>query len=123
MRLQHVEGRYAICRLEPRDPIPAWADGDGFVSITRTPSELSIVCDERRVPAAVRAEKGWRGIGVEGPIDFAVIGVAASLTGALARHGISVCLVATYDTDWLLVKEETLERAIVALREAGHEVG
>jgi len=71
----------------------------------------------------VKAERGWRGIGVEGPIDFAVTGVAASLTGALAKHGISVCLVATYDTDWLFVKEEALERAIVALREAGHEVG
>ncbi|HKO58974.1 MAG TPA: ACT domain-containing protein [Thermoanaerobaculia bacterium] len=123
MRLRQLAGRYAVCRLDPRDAIPSWADGQGFVSISRTPDELSIICDETRVAATVVAERGWRCLSVEGPIAFSVTGVAASMTGALAAAGISVCLVATYDTDYLLVKEETLSRAIVALRGTGHEVG
>jgi hypothetical protein len=123
MRLRQIAGRYAVCRLDPRDAIPSWADGEGFVSISRTPDELSIVCHEARVPATVVAERGWRCLSVEGPIPFSVTDVASSLTGALAAGGISVCLIATYDTDYLLVKEETLPRALVALREAGHAVG
>jgi hypothetical protein len=122
MQLRHVAGRYAVCRLDPQDAIPPWADGAGFVSITRTAEELSIICDEGRVPDGVRVERGWRCLSVEGPIAFSVTGVAASLTGALAAHGISVFLVATYDTDYLLVKEETLARAVEALRGAGHAV-
>ncbi|HEV7920473.1 MAG TPA: ACT domain-containing protein [Thermoanaerobaculia bacterium] len=123
MRLRHIAGRYAVCRLHPQDAIPPWADGEGFVSISRTAEELSIICDEGRVPDGVQAERSWRCLAAEGPIAFSVTGVAASLTGALAAHGINVFLVATYDTDYLLVKEETLPRALDALREAGHPAG
>jgi hypothetical protein len=99
--------------------VPAWADGTGFVSITRRQGELSIVCADERVPAEVRAERGWRALEVEGPIDFQAVGVLHGLTGPLARAGISVFAVATFDTDVLLVREETLGRATEALREAG----
>ena len=99
--------------------MPGWADGAGFVSITRREGELSIVCADERVPAEVRAERGWRALEVEGPIDFQVVGLLHDLTGPLARAGISVFAVATFDTDVLLVREETLTRAVEVLREAG----
>ena len=98
--------------------MPAWADGTGFVSITRRQGELSIVCADERVPAEVRAERGWRALEVEGPIDFQVVGLLHGLTGPLAQAGISVFAVATFDTDVLLVREETLGRAVEALRAA-----
>ena len=99
--------------------MPAWADGSGFVSITRRQGELSIVCADERVPAEVRAERGWRALEVEGPIDFQVVGLLHGLTGPLAQAGISVFAVATFDTDVLLVREETLARSMDALRAAG----
>ena len=99
--------------------MPAWADGAGFVSITRREGELSIVCADDRVPAEVRAERGWRALEVEGPIDFQVVGLLHGLTGPLAEAGISVFAVATFDTDVLLVREVTLPRAVDALRAAG----
>jgi len=111
----------AVCRLSADAPIPAWPRG-GFVSITRTPEELSIVCDDEAVPAEVQAERGWRALQLEGPIPFEVTGVAASLAGALAADGISLFLISTYDTDWVLVKEAALERAVAALRRAGYLV-
>jgi len=123
MRIGILPQRYAVCRLDPHEPIPGWADGDGFVSITRTPAELSIVCPESRVPDGVRAERGYRCLGVEGPLPFELTGVAASLTAPLAAAGISLLLIATYDTDYLLVREELLDRAIDALRDAGHALG
>ena len=93
-----------------------------FVSITRREDELSIVCADERVPAGVRAERGWRALEVEGPLDFGMVGILHALTGPLARAGISVFAVATFDTDVLLVREETLSRAVDALREAGYVV-
>jgi len=110
VKLHVVDGRYAVARLGANDPIPPWPRGK-FVSVTRTPDELSIVCDEDAVPADVRAERGWRCLVAEGPIPFEMTGVAAAITTALANDGISVFLVSTYDTDYVLVKEESFTRA------------
>lgn len=121
MKLSLFPDRLAVCRLNASDEIPQWPRGV-FVSITRTPDELSIICDESAVPEGAQTERGWRAFQVHGPIPFEVTGVASGLTGALAANGISVFLIATYDTDWLLVKESTLERATAALRAAGYEI-
>ena len=110
MKLHVVEGRYAVARLDRDDAIPNWIRGR-FVAITRTPDELSIVCDDDAVPADVRAERGWRCLAVDGPIPFETIGVAATITNALANAGISVFFVSTHDTDYVLVKEESFARA------------
>lgn len=118
-RLSLLPGRLTVARLPGTAALPAWADGAGFVSITRREGELSIVCADERVPADVRAERGWRALEVEGPLDFQMVGVLYALTAPLARAGISVFAVATFDTDVLLVREETLSRAVDALREAG----
>lgn len=121
MKLFLTSTRLAVCRLGPDAPVPGWPRG-AFVSITRTPDELSVVCDEDAVPDEVQAEHGWRAMKLEGPIPFETTGVAAALTGALAAEQISLFLMSTYETDWLLVKEATLEAAVAALRDAGYEV-
>lgn len=117
-----LPGLLAVARLAGTSAVPAWADGPGLVSITRREGELSITCAEARVPPDVRAERGWRALEVEGPIDFQVVGLMHALTGPLARAGISVFTVATFDTDVLLVREQTLGRAVEALRAAGYPV-
>ncbi len=122
LRLRLLPGRLAVARLPGSAPLPDWADGPGVVSVTRRAGELSIVCDAARVPAEVRAEHGWRTLEVEGPLDFQEVGVLHALTGPLARAAISVFAIATFDTDLLLVREETLSRALEALRGAGHRV-
>jgi len=122
LRLRVLPGRLSVARLPGTAAVPAWADGSGVVSITRRTGELSVVCADERVPAEVRAERGWRALEVEGPIDFEAVGVAHGLTGPLARAGVSVFTIATFDTDLLLVREETLTRAVDALRAAGYPV-
>jgi uncharacterized protein len=121
VRLTLLPGALAVCRLPPDAAVPDWPRG-AFVSVTRTPDELSIVCGDEAVPADVQAERGWRAFKLHGPIPFEVTGVAAALTGALAADGISLFLISTYDTDWLLVKEAAVERAASALRGAGYEI-
>ncbi|GCE18149.1 ACT domain-containing protein [Dictyobacter kobayashii] len=116
-----LPGSYAFCRLHPDGHIPHWALlGDDFVSLTRTRDELSVVCLQSNVPAEAQAERGWRCIKVEGPFDFSVSGVHASLALPLAEANISVMAIATYETDHLLLKEQDLEPAIAVLTKAGH---
>ena len=122
LRLRVLTGRLAVARLPGTAALPGWADGPGLVSITRREGELSIVCAEARVPPEVRAERGWRALEVQGPLDFQELGVMHGLTGPLAGAGVSVLAVSTYDTDVLVVREETLGRAVEALRTAGYAV-
>lgn len=118
LALHRIEGEYAVCRLASDDVMPEWARG-AFVSVSRTPHELSIVCESRFVPEEVQAERGWGCIAVAGPIPFEVTGVAAKLCSPLADAGISLFLVSTYDTDYLLVKEAVIDRALGVLAAAG----
>ena len=117
-----LDSRLAVCRLDREADVPTWASRGEFCSITRTADELSVVCPEASVPAGVRSVEGWRALRVAGTIDFAVVGLLASLSGPLAGAKIGLFAVSTFDTDYLLVKEPDLNRAVEALRGAGHAV-
>ena len=122
MTLDVLPGVYAICRLSANAPLPAWTAGSPFASITRSASELSIVCGSEQVPADVLAQRGYRGLAVRGPLDFSLVGIMASLAGALAAASVSIFVVSTYDTDYLFVRAADFDRATAALRDAGHTV-
>ena len=112
----------AIVRLPAGSAHPAWATGEALLSITRTRDELSIVCDGARVPGDVAAEPGWRALAVEGPLDFGLTGVLASIAAPLAAAGVSIFALSTYDTDYVLVRSGALAGAREALTRAGHSV-
>lgn len=111
-----------MCQLPAEARVPEWALGGSLLSVTRTADELSIVCEESRVPADVRSEKDWVALKMEGPFPFAMTGVLASFIGPLAVAGVSIFSVSTFDTDYVLVKRAQLEVAIQALAAAGHMV-
>ncbi|MCU0568473.1 MAG: ACT domain-containing protein [Oculatellaceae cyanobacterium Prado106] len=111
----------AVCRLEPTQSLPDWAL-QGFFSMTRSPTELSIVCVQTQVPSEIQAETDWRCLRVEGVLDFSLTGILAALATPLAEAGISIFALSTYDTDYLLVKQDQLTRAIETLKQAGFEV-
>jgi uncharacterized protein len=113
---------FAVSRLAASDPIPGWAASAPICSITRTADELSIVAPESATPAGVRAERGWRALKIAGPIDFALTGVLASILDPLAAAHIGIFAISTFDTDYVMVRTESLEPAIAALRAAGHTV-
>ena len=122
LTLELLTGSYAVVRLDAGEPLPAWASGGPFVSVTRTDAELSVVCPQAAVPAAARAERGWRCLRVRGPLGFGMTGILASLAGPLASSGVSIFVVSTYDTDYLMVQERDLDRGVDALARAGHTV-
>jgi len=108
----------SIVRLKPDAPLPGWAGGTWW-SMTRTPEELSVVCETGMVPPGVSCAGPWRALKVRGPLDFALTGVLDRIAGPLAAAGISLFAVSTYDTDYVLVRRERVDEAIACLREAG----
>jgi hypothetical protein len=114
--------RLAICRLSPDEPIPERPAHCGFWSVTRTDEELSIVLPEETVSAHWKAEKGWRCLKVLELLDFGITGILASLAVPLAEAGVSIFALSTYDTDYILVREDSLEKAKQVLLASGHVV-
>jgi hypothetical protein len=117
-----MEGRYAIAKF-PRDAeIPASANGSAFFSVTRTQEELSVVTTEASLPAEVDASRGWRMLKVHGPFAFDETGVVAALANPLARVGVGIFVISTFDTDYLLVQNEEIPVAVETLEHAGHRI-
>ncbi len=117
MKFERLKGRYAVCALQ--EPV---MPGGEFVSLTVSGSEVSLVCEEEKVPAGCNAETGWRALKVEGPLDFSLVGVMAHISSVLAETGVSLFAVSTYETDYVLVKEDRLQTAVEALTAQGHTV-
>ncbi len=122
LQLSVLAERFAIARLAPDAAIPRWATDGAFFSVTRTSDELSIITEEPRLPSGLASQTGWRALKVHGPFALSEIGVVASLAAPLARAGISLFVVSTFDTDYLLVASENLAAAVSALERAGHAV-
>jgi hypothetical protein len=112
----------AICRLASDAPIPTWATARPFFTVSRTADELSVICPTGQVPAGISAKGGWRALKIRGPFDLTVVGILVAVAEPLAAEGVSILPVATYDTDYLLVREEQLAQAVEALARAGHRV-
>lgn len=122
LQLSLLPDLLAVCRLEPDAALPAWVAGPGFVNITRTVEELSIVVGQDRVPDGVTVVAPWQALKVQGPLDFALTGILAAIAVPLAEAAVSLFAIATYDTDYVLVKQDRVEAAIAALTDAGHQV-
>jgi hypothetical protein len=120
VRLSVLDGELAVCRLPAGAAVPPGIEDGALSAIVRTADEVSIVCAAENAPPGATVEVPWRALKVAGPLDFSMIGIVASLTEPLATAGVSALVIATFDTDYVLVRAAELERAVGALEEAGH---
>jgi hypothetical protein len=121
LKFRQLPGPYAIVRLAPDAPIPAWATQGEFTSITRTADELSIVCPTENLPPDLHSQHRWICLKLEGPFLFSQTGVLLSFIEPLSRNDVPIFAISTYDTDYVLIPEEHA-RALDVLREAGHDL-
>ncbi|MDR3597284.1 ACT domain-containing protein [Clostridium sp.] len=122
LTMKLLKEKYGVCRLNKTELIPEWAKNSDFFSITKTSDELSIVCFEDNIPNDIKCEKNWRALKIEGPLDFSLIGILASISTILAKKGISIFAISTYDTDYILVKNKDIDNAIDSLIKERYEV-
>lgn len=120
--LRVLAGRLSVCRLPAEAPWPNRVGSSSLFSVTRTAHELSVVCAAGEEPAGAVVEPGWRSLEVAEPLDFGMVGVMAGITGCLARAGVSVFVISTYDTDYVLVREQDLDAAVMWLAGDGYPV-
>ena len=129
LKYRVLNERLAVCRAATDAPIPAWAQAAEFFCVVRTTDELSIVCPQNRIDPSVleqartgwKVEAAWAALKLEGPFPFSMTGVLASFVQPLAEAQIPIFAISTFDTDYVLVKEEDLQRALTTLHAAGHE--
>ena len=122
LALRLLPDRYGVARLAPAAPIPAWADGPGFVSISRTDDELSIVCRAERIPPGAQAARDWCCFKLQGPFAFDETGIVAAVIGPLSANAVGVFVVSTSDGDHVMVQAADLARSQALLLAAGHRI-
>jgi len=117
-----IKGPFTIHRLSAESEIPTEIYQSSFYSITKTYNELSIVCPSSLILASENSNAGWACLKVTGPLDFSLTGVLADISAVLAEAGISIFALSTFDTDYILLKADTLEKAKEVLRYAKHTI-
>ena len=120
MELKPLDYQLTVCKVGSLRDISL---DDDFFFIGKTDEELSLVCRTEHAPQhTAEREDGWRGFRIEGVLDFSLIGILSKLTAVLAEKGIGVFAVSTYNTDYILVKEERFAKALEAHGKAGYTV-
>jgi uncharacterized protein len=119
MKFKVLNGLYSVCRLNKEDKIPNWVNKSIFYSITQTDDELSIVCYQENVPPSVKSEKDWKVIMIEEKLDFSLIGIISKISTLLAENNVSIFVISTFDTDYILVKQENFAKTVELLKQIG----
>ena len=120
MELKIIPYRLTVCKVADISAMDINAD---FYFIGKTDEELSLVCRTEDTPSlTIERDDGWKGFRIQGTLDFSLIGILSKLSGILAEHKIGIFAVSTYNTDYILVKEENFERALSTLNSEGYSV-
>ena len=120
MRLKKLSYNITVCKVEDVSSINMDAD---FCFVGRTDEELSLVCKTEDVPArTIERDDGWKGFRIEGVLDFSLIGILSKISTILAENRIGIFAVSTFNTDYILVKEENFDKAMGVFATEGYEI-
>ena len=120
MELKHIPCSLTVCKVASTDAIDLSKD---FYFIGKTDEEISLVCATGDTPEETTdRDDGWKGFRIQGQLDFSLIGILSRLSSILAENRIGIFAVSTYNTDYILVKEENFERALSVLAEEGYTI-
>jgi len=122
LNFEILDSLYAIYRFDTNAQLPDWIYQSEFYSVTKTRDEISVVTSQQIIETHdVKSSNNWRILKIIGPLDFSLVGIIADIAGILKREQISIFTISTYDTDYIHVKENNLEKAVKALKERGHK--
>lgn len=121
MELKILDNKLKVIKLKPNETVPEIVYKQEFYSITKTDEELSIVVDEDVNILSNVVEYNWKGIKIVGTLDFSLIGILSKISTILAQAEISIYAISTYNTDYILVKDDKLEKATKVLEQNGYK--
>ena len=120
MELKIINQNFSICKVGDLSQIDY---SDKFCFISKTDEELSLVCSTNLVPAnAIECDNGWKAFRIQGILDFSLIGILSRISTLLAENEIGIFAVSTYNTDYILTKEENFDKSIKILECNGYVI-
>ena len=120
MIIETIEHTFSICKVEDFSQVDPNVQ---FTFISKTDEENSLVCPTEMVPSnTIERNDGWKAFRVQCTLDLSLIGILSAISKVLAENGIGIFAISTFDTDYILVKEENLQRSIDALSDSGYTV-
>lgn len=120
MELRKLNYDFTVCKVRDYSLVNFGAE---YFFIGKTDEENSLVCITSDVPAnVIERDDGWKAFRIQGVLDFSLVGIMAKLATLLAYNGISIFAVSTFNTDYVLIKNENYERALTILETAGYAI-
>ncbi len=120
MKLEVMQEKFTVCKVADYDGIDP---GHPFVFTGCTDNEKSLVCPTALVPQDTLArEDGWRAFRIVGVLDFSLVGILAKISSCLADNGIGLFAISTFNTDYILIKNDSFGRALDALARNGYSI-
>ncbi len=120
MDLRLLEDKYKIIRLTPTSNIPLELLNEDIFSVTKTKDEISIVVKSNVNINSDIMEDDWKMFQIVGKLEFSLIGILSKISTILASSKISIFVISTYDTDYILVKSVNVSTAIKVLEDSGY---
>ena len=120
LKIKTIDHSFSVCKVEDYSQIDFESE---YFFTGRTDEENSLVCLTENVPDhIIKREDGWRAFRIQGVLDFSLIGILADISSLLAKNEIGIFVISTYNTDYILTKEENYQRALEVLSDAGYEI-
>ncbi len=120
MELLVLTEEFTVCKVKDYSKVDL---SQPFVFTGSTDEEKSLVCPTRLVPAeTTERSDGWRAFRIEGVLDFSLVGIISQISSILTDNGIGLFAVSTFNTDYVLIKKEGVERALQLLSFNGYGI-
>ncbi len=120
MEIKKIDADFSICKVEDISQVNF---ADDFVFIGKTDDECSLVCNSKFTPKnALECDNGWKAFRIEGVPDFSLVGILAKIATLLAKNEISIFALSTFNTDYVLVKQENYNKALRILSDSCYSV-
>ncbi|WP_100065366.1 ACT domain-containing protein [Miniphocaeibacter massiliensis] len=120
MKIKVLDENFVICKVKNFFDVSLDKE---YIFTAKTKEENSILCKEEDIPPnTINIEKGWKGLVIEGELDFSLVGIIAEISNILAKIKVSVFVISTFNTDYIFIKEESLNKTILELEDNGYEI-
>jgi hypothetical protein len=117
-----LDNKYSVYKFDPEYTVNINILPEEFISITRTKDELSIVAQQNKYSDFIKVENNWKMLKINGILDFALIEILSKISTVLAKEDISIFVISTYNTDYIIINEKDIEKAIEVLLKNGYKV-
>ncbi len=118
--IEILDHDYSIHRLALTAAVTMPPLADSLFSVVIDSTEMTVICRTATNLPSQHKDAGWRVLRLVGPLELSLVGILAHLANALAAAGLCLFVVSSFATDYILVRQDDLDRAQAALVASGY---